>query len=172
MNIVTKRIEDLKPYENNPRRNDDAVEYVKKSIQEFGFKVPIVITSDGEIVTGHTRYKACKELGIEEIPCVIADDLTEKQIKAFRLADNKTSDYSFWDNSKLLIELEDLDDIFTGFNTSEIFGEELNEKDNTFLEDIITELGSIDYKITYKCRSEEEYNEIMNFIEGIKRKYE
>lgn len=108
MEIVNKKIKDLKPYEKNPRRNDNAVQYVKKSIEEFGFKVPIVITRDGEIVTGHTRYKACLELGYKEIPCVIADDLTEDQIKAFRIADNKVADYSFWDDELLKGELIDL----------------------------------------------------------------
>ena len=103
-----KKISELKPYEKNPRRNDNAVQYVKKSIQEFGFKVPIVITKDNEIITGHTRYKACQELGMKEIPCVIADDLTEDQIKAFRIADNKVADYSFWDDELLKGELLDL----------------------------------------------------------------
>lgn len=108
MEIINKKIEELKPYEKNPRRNDNAVQYVKKSIEEFGFKVPIVITKDGEIVTGHTRYKASIELGIKEIPCVIADDLTEDQIKAFRIADNKVADYSFWDDELLKQEILDL----------------------------------------------------------------
>ena len=92
MNIVNFKIEDLIPYENNPRINDDAVEYVKNSIKEFGFKVPIVIDKNNVIVAGHTRYKACKELGIKEIPCIVADDLTDEQVKAFRLADNKVSE--------------------------------------------------------------------------------
>lgn len=108
MEIINKKLEELKPYEKNPRRNDNAVQYVKKSIEEFGFKVPIVIDKDGVIVTGHTRYKACKELGIKEIPCVIADDLTEDQIKAFRIADNKVADYSFWDEELLKEEILDL----------------------------------------------------------------
>mgnify|MGYP002514876955 CR=1 FL=1 len=92
MKIVNKKIEELKPYENNPRFNDDAVEYVAKSIKEFGFKVPMVIDKNNTIITGHTRYKAALELGLEEVPCIIADDLTEEQIKAFRLSDNKVSE--------------------------------------------------------------------------------
>jgi ParB/RepB/Spo0J family partition protein len=80
---------ELKPYEKNPRRNDASVEYVANSIKEFGFKVPIVIDRDGVIVAGHTRYKAAKKLGMEKVPCIVADDLSEAQIKAFRLADNK-----------------------------------------------------------------------------------
>ena len=119
MNIVNFKIEDLIPYENNPRINDDAVEYVKNSIKEFGFKVPIIIDKNNVIVAGHTRYKACKELGINEIPCIVADDLTDKQIKAFRLADNKVSEKAQWDLSKLdeeLLEIKDFDMADFGFD--------------------------------------------------------
>ena len=111
MEIVNKKIDELKPYENNPRFNDDAVEYVAKSIKEFGFKVPIVIDKNNVIVAGHTRLKAAEELGLDEVPCIVADDLTEEQIKAFRLADNKVADYSIWDNVSLLKELEELEDL-------------------------------------------------------------
>ena len=174
MEIINKKIDEIRPYENNPRFNDDAVEYVAKSIKEFGFKVPMVIDKDGVIVAGHTRYKAALELGLEEVPCVIADDLTDDQVKAFRLADNKVSDYSIWNNVALLEELEDLQDldIFTGFKESEIFGEELDEKDNDFLNDIIEESGMSNLVIKYQCKSLEQFEEIMNFIESIKDKYE
>ena len=110
MEILNKPIGELKPYERNPRRNDEAVQYVAKSIKDFGFKVPMVIDSNNVIICGHTRYKAAKELGLEEVPCVIADDLTEEQIKAFRLADNKVSEHAKWDYELLNIELEGLQD--------------------------------------------------------------
>ena len=97
MQIIYKKLEELHPYKNNPRRNDQAVDAVANSIQEFGFKVPAVIDKNGEIIAGHTRYKAAKKLKIKEIPCIIADDLTEEQIRAFRLADNKVSEASEWD---------------------------------------------------------------------------
>lgn len=90
--ITLKSLDEVRPYANNPRKNDDAVEYVVNSIKEFGFKVPIIIDGGGEIVAGHTRYKAAKWLGMEEIPCIVADDLTDEQIKAFRLADNKVAE--------------------------------------------------------------------------------
>ena len=109
MKIVNKKINEIKPYENNPRFNDDAVEKVANSIKEFGFKVPIVIDKDGVIVAGHTRYKASIELGLEEVPCIVADDLTEEQIKAFRLADNKVAELSSWNTDKLGEELKGLD---------------------------------------------------------------
>lgn len=107
--IVYKNVDDLIPYENNPRQNDQAVEYVANSIKEFGFKVPCVIDRDNVVVAGHTRLKACKRLGIKEVPCIVADDLTEDQIKAFRIADNKVSEYAEWDNDKLSMELGDID---------------------------------------------------------------
>jgi len=108
LKIIDKKIEDLVPYENNPRKNDAAVESVVRSIEEFGFKVPIVIDKDNVIVAGHTRLKAAKKLGLSKVPCLVADDLTEDQIKAFRLVDNKTAEYAEWDFEKLEIELEAL----------------------------------------------------------------
>ena len=108
MEIKMIKVEELKPYENNPRFNDDAVEYVANSIKEFGFKVPIVIDKDNVIVAGHTRYKASMELGLEEVPCIIADDLTDEQIKAYRLADNKVSEKSEWNLELLNEELEEI----------------------------------------------------------------
>ena len=87
--IVYKTIDELKPYKRNPRNNDGAVDAVAASIKEFGFKIPIVIDTDGEIIAGHTRLKAAQKLGLAEVPCIIADDLTPDQIKAFRLADNE-----------------------------------------------------------------------------------
>lgn len=107
--IIYKNIDDLIPYENNPRLNDQGVDALAESIKEFGFKVPIIIDSDGVIVAGHTRLKACKKLGIEEVPCIVADDLTDEQLKAFRLADNKVAELSDWDLDKLKEEIEELD---------------------------------------------------------------
>ena len=92
MNIIEKKIGDIKPYERNPRRNDEAVKYVAESIKNFGFKNPIIVDNDGVIVAGHTRFKAAKQLGLQVVPCVVADDLTPEQIKAFRLADNKVGE--------------------------------------------------------------------------------
>jgi len=104
-----KSVQVLQEYENNPRNNDEAIKAVANSIREFGFKVPIVITSDNVIIAGHTRLKASVSLGLEEVPCIIADDLNEEQIKAFRLADNKTAELATWDLSKLEDELANLD---------------------------------------------------------------
>lgn len=111
MNITNIPLKNLKPYENNPRKNDDAVKYVAESIKEFGFKVPIVIDKNNVIVAGHTRYKAAKKLKMSEVPCIIADDLTDEQIKAFRLADNKVAEKAEWDFDLLNTELDDIIDL-------------------------------------------------------------
>ena len=103
--ILMKKVEEIIPYVNNPRKNDKAVEAVASSIKNFGFKVPIVIDSFNEIINGHTRLKAAKKLGLKEVPCIIADDLTEEQIKAFRLADNKVSEIAEWDFELLEAEI-------------------------------------------------------------------
>lgn len=108
MNVIDVRIDEIAEYDNNPRDNGKAVEPVARSIQQFGFKQPIVIDRDGVIVAGHTRYKAAKHLGLETVPCVIADDLTDEQVKAFRIADNKTGELAEWDFGKLEEELSAL----------------------------------------------------------------
>lgn len=92
MKIVNISTSKIVPYENNPRKNDKAVKKVKKSIEEFGFKVPVILDKNNVIVTGHTRLKAAKELNLKEVPCVYANDLTDEQIKAFRIADNRVSE--------------------------------------------------------------------------------
>lgn len=102
MDIIEMKLKDLTPYENNPRNNKDAVDFVANSIQEFGFKVPIVIDKDNVIVCGHTRYLASKQLKLKTVPCIKADDLTDEQIKAFRLADNKVSEKAEWDYDKII----------------------------------------------------------------------
>ena len=112
MNIIELNLKDLKPYEKNPRKNDEAVKYVKESIKQFGFKVPIVVDKNNIIIAGHTRYKASKELGLTKVPCIIADDLTEEQVKAFRLADNKVSEKAEWDFNILDLELTELENDF------------------------------------------------------------
>jgi len=137
MEIVSKKIEELKPYEKNPRNNDEAVEYVANSIKEFGFKVPVVIDKNNVIVAGHTRYKACQKLGIKDIPCVIAIDLSPEQIKAFRLADNKVAEKSSWNISLLELELDDIINIdmeqfdFTIFEENEELSITENERHRT-----------------------------------------
>lgn len=131
MNIVEKKLSEIKPYEKNARKNDDAVKYVAESIKQFGFKQPIVIDKDNVIIAGHTRYKASKELGLKVVPCVIADDLTEEQIKAYRLADNKVAEFADWDIDLLGEELTgilDIDMSDFGFDIAEEDTEEEEEE--------------------------------------------
>lgn len=109
MEIVNIAVDKLVPYENNPRNNTEAIQYVANSIKEFGFKVPLVIDSDNVVICGHTRLLAAKQLGLKDVPCIVADDLTEEQIKAFRLADNKVGEIATWDLNKLQLELDFLD---------------------------------------------------------------
>lgn len=108
MQIIEMRTADLIEYENNPRINDLAVEKVAESIREFGFKVPIVVDSRNVIIAGHTRLRAAESLGLDKVPVIVADDLTDGQVKAFRLADNKTGEFAEWDFEKLDEEMEEL----------------------------------------------------------------
>ena len=105
------KISEVKPYPNNPRNNDDGVEAVANSIKEFGWQQPIVVDKDNVIIVGHTRYKAAKKLGMKEVPVVVANNLTPEQVKAYRLADNKTGELTDWDMSLLDDELGDIADI-------------------------------------------------------------
>lgn len=149
MEIVYKKLEDLKPYENNPRYNDEAVQYVAKSIEDFGFKVPLVIDKNNTIVAGHTRYKASMELGLKEVPCIIADDLDEEQIKAFRLVDNKVSEKSEWNFELLDEELNDLDVDLSlyGFDNADF---DINNIERNDLSDKVFEK----YEIIIRCENE------------------
>lgn len=122
MEVKNISIDKIKPYSKNPRINDNAVEYVANSIKEFGFKQPIVVDKDNIVIAGHTRLKAAKKLGLSEVPCIYADDLTEEQVKAYRLADNKVAEISEWDFGLLGEELDGIFDIDMsdfGFDLSE-----------------------------------------------------
>lgn len=135
MNVIEMSVDELIPYENNPRKNDEAVEKVALSISAFGFKVPIVVDANNVIVTGHTRLKAAKKLGITTVPVIKADDLTDEQIKAFRLADNKVAEFSQWDEEKLMKELDELDTIdmsLYGFEELENEIEELEAEEDDY----------------------------------------
>lgn len=135
MKVVNIDIDNIKPYSKNPRINDNAVDYVAKSIKEFGFKVPIVIDKNNVIVAGHTRYKASKQLGLKEVPCIVAGDLTEEQIKAFRLADNKVSEFADWDIDLLNDELDDITNIDMSDFGFESFGEDEDVQEDCFEEE-------------------------------------
>lgn len=136
MKVVEKKLSDIVPYENNPRDNSRSVNKVMESIRQFGFKVPIVIDKNGVIVAGHTRYEASKRLKLKTVPCIIADDLTDKQIKAYRLADNKVGEESLWMDDMLQKELSELEDFNMedfGFKVSDdIFDDEDDSAPNPY----------------------------------------
>jgi ParB-like chromosome segregation protein Spo0J len=111
MQIETFKTENLIEYARNPRKNDAVVDRMVSCIKEFGFKIPIVAKSDGFVIDGHLRLKAAKQLGLKAVPVVIADDLTETQIKAFRLIANQSANWAEWDEELLKLELEDLKDL-------------------------------------------------------------
>ena len=118
-------IDRLIPYARNPRKNDEVVDKMAAAIQEFGFRIPIVARSDGSVVDGHLRLKAAQRLGLTEVPVALADDLTEAQIKAFRLLANRSASWAEWDDELLQLELEDLKDLgfdltHTGFTDEEL----------------------------------------------------
>ena len=145
-------IADITPYENNPRRNDDAVNYVAESIKQFGFKQPIVIDRNNVIVAGHTRYKAAKKLRKRLVPCVIADDLTDEQVKAYRLADNKVAELAEWDFDILDSELESILDIDMSDFGFEF--DDMDDEDNDFIE----EYDLPEEKENERLRTDEAYN--------------
>lgn len=122
MEVQDLKLDQITPYDHNPRDNDGAVDAVAASIKEFGFKVPIILDKDRTIVAGHTRFKAAKKLGLQSVPCIMADDLTEEQVRAFRLADNKVGELAGWDFDLLNMELagiEELDMTQFGFEDPE-----------------------------------------------------
>ena len=151
MQIIELATEDLTPYANNPRNNDAAVRAVAASIREFGFKVPIVIDSNNVIVAGHTRHRAAQLLQLETVPCIRADDLTDEQVQAFRLADNKTAELAEWDDDKLAVELAQLKNIdMSAFGFDELSDtaevDEMGDDPDAMAEEItepITQLGDI-----------------------------
>lgn len=136
-NIVMISLESLKEYENNPRHNELAIEKVAESIKEFGFTNPILIDENNVIIAGHTRFEASKLLGLNEVPCIVLSDLTQEQIKAYRLVDNKTGEFSEWDFEKLseeLKSLEELDFSLENFGFNEV-GLDLEITDDMFISD-------------------------------------
>ncbi|MDK6435557.1 DNA modification methylase [Lactobacillus crispatus] len=130
MKVEAKSIDEIKPYENNPRDNDDAVDAVANSIKEFGWQQPIVVDNEGVIIAGHTRYKAAQKLGLKHVPVVVADNLTPDQVKAYRLADNKTAELADWNMDLLNDELDQIRDIdMSDFGFDDLDSLELEDAD-------------------------------------------
>ena len=165
MQVIERDLSSIRPYENNPRQNDAAVQYVANSIKEFGWKQPIVIDKDGVIIAGHTRWKAAKKLGMKTAPCIMADDLTDEQVRAYRLADNKVAEMADWDFTALEEELagiEDIDMSEFGFYESEIEFPDKLDDDVGIDEKTVVRLVFQDYKSYSKYE-----REIKEFAEKI-----
>jgi len=134
--VIMMRPTDIKPYENNPRLNDLAVDKVAESIKAFGFRNPIIVDKDGVIIAGHTRWKASIKLGLEQVPVIVAKDMTEEQVKAFRIADNKSAEFADWDYLKLLEEIKELEAVdfdieltwFSEFELANLVEEEVEKQ--------------------------------------------
>lgn len=141
--VVYQDISQIHPYENNPRNNEAAIEPVAQSIKRFGFRVPILIDGKGTIIAGHTRYEAAKRLGMDKVPCIRVDDLTDEQIRAYRIADNKVAEASSWNDDVLRAEMDalkalDVDLTDTGFSEVELDGL-LREVEDADFEEFFTE---------------------------------
>ena len=157
-------INSIKPYNKNPRKNEEAIPYVMESIKQFGFKNPVILDKNNVIVAGHTRIESAKRLGITEIPCIYADDLTDEQIKAFRLADNKVGEIAEWDIDLLDTELDDILNIDMsdfGFDLDledeDIERKDLSDKEFEKYEIIITCENELDLQKKYEKLEEEGY---------------
>lgn len=161
LTIVQKKVSELIPYEKNPRKiPEEAINAVAESIKEFGFKNPILIDKNNVIVAGHTRRLASLKLGLEEVPCVVVDDLTPQQIKALRLADNKTNELAEWDFGELDLELEGLLDM-----DMSRFGFDLEESEN---EKETSSIGlNEQWQIVIDCDSESDMEWKYNKIQGL-----
>ena len=126
-------INNIVPYENNPRHNQDAIPAVIESIKQFGFRNPMILDKENVIVAGHTRFEAAKALGMTEVPVIYADDLSEEQVRKFRLVDNKTAEFAGWDFSKLEEELAELD--FSDFD----WGFGIGDSDHMDIDSLFTD---------------------------------
>lgn len=161
MNIVEINIKEIIPYDKNPRNNKNAIDKVCSSIKEFGFKVPLVIDKNNVIVTGHTRYEAAKKLKLKTLPCIIADDLSEEKIKAYRIADNKVSEFATWDYELLEEELKDILNIdMSDFGIDLSFLDDEEEE-----EPLILENKPNSYKLIFTNDYEEDkWNQFIDYL--------
>lgn len=134
--VVYKKIDEVIPYEKNPRFNENAIDAVARSIKEFGFRSPIIVDKNNVIVAGHTRLLSAKKLGLTEVPVVIATDLTPEQVQAYRIADNKTGEIAEWNYELLPLEIKELQEAdfdlsLLGFDTEELDKLLNGEQENT-----------------------------------------
>ena len=166
MEIIYLKPSMIKPYFRNPRKNEQAVEKVTKSITDFGFRNPILIDSESIIIAGHTRWKAALKLNLKRVPCMICDDLTEKQIKALRIADNKTGELADWDFALLKDEFEDLNDGEFDLESTGYDLEEIEELMTTYGDEFIPKNKDLKelFEVVIECKNENEQEKTYNKI--------
>ena len=168
MKIEELSLSAIKPYERNPRKNDSAVNGVAESIKQFGFKQPIVIDKNNVIVAGHTRYKAAKQLGLNSVPCVRADDLTTEQVKAYRILDNKLNELATWDFQALGDELNSFDFDFETFNFNFDYEKDFDTffDDNSYKQKESADSSVTKYQIIITYDTEEERDQFHEYLEN------
>ena len=167
MKLITLKLKDIIPYEKNPRMNENAVDEVAKSIEQYGYRQKIIVDKNHVIIAGHTRKKALEKLGYKEAEVWVADDLTDEQVKAYRIADNKTNDFSIWDNKLLLEELELLKpyELYTGFDyTSFAEAMELDEGNNGVISE---NTDGVYYEVVFKSEDKAKIEKIKELWEGL-----
>lgn len=166
MQVEAKSIDEIKPYENNPRDNDDAVDAVANSIKEFGWQQPTVVDNEGVIIAGHTRYKAAKKLGLKHVPVVVADNLTPDQVKAYRLADNKTAELADWDMDLLNDELDQIRNIdMSDFGFDEVNDDNVDDYDfdNEAVPDDDVPVST--YALNVVCKDEDQQEKLFDELQ-------
>jgi ParB-like chromosome segregation protein Spo0J len=156
LEIVEFPIDKLIPYARNPRVNEGVIPQMVSAITEFGFKIPIIAKSDGTVIDGHLRLKAAKSMGLVTVPVVLADDLSEAQIKAFRLLANRSATWAGWDDELLALEFKDLEAMdfdleLTGFSLDEIEAFDFDEGDKTGKESSTKEIDPDEYELKNTC---------------------
>lgn len=162
--IAYRSVSELIPYANNPRKNDPAVDAVAASIKEFGFKVPIILDENDEIIAGHTRLKAAKKLGYKEVPTILADDLSPDQVKAFRLADNKVGELAEWDDALLSVELDALADM--GFDM-DVFGFDADNEDEFDESGLDEDVNKTNVIVSINCNNVADYESIKERLQNL-----
>lgn len=167
MKLVTMKLNEIVPYEKNPRMNDNAVDEVAKSIEQYGYRSRIIVDRNNVIIAGHTRKRALEKLGWKEAEVWVADDLTDEQVRALRIADNKTSDFSIWDNKLLLEELEYLKpyELYTGFEYTNLADALALDEGNN---DVISEnTDGVYYEVVFKSEDKAKIEKIKELWEGL-----
>ena len=167
--IIDVELDKLIPYARNPRKNDHAVDKVAAAIREYGFRVPILAKSDKTVVDGHLRLKAAKKLGLETVPVMLCDDMTDAQIKAFRISVNRVAEFAEWDDELLRVEFAELEELgfdleLTGFSVDEMANifDDSEQEDTEPTDQPYTEK----FSIVIECESEEEQERIFNRLDS------